>query len=129
MFIGVTLKLIIVSLFTLSVIMMNNMLSMGVERKNFDFALLKVMGADRIFIVINLLTNSLKYVLLANFIAYPIAYMVLQSVTEVFESFFGYKYNMSPTFSSLIGGLIIGVLVPIISALAPIWGVINNDLV
>lgn len=87
------------------------------------------MGADRIFIVINLLTNSLKYVLLANFIAYPLAYQALLSVTDVFSSFFGYKYDMSPTFSALGGGLIIGVLVPIISALAPIWGVINNDLV
>jgi hypothetical protein len=81
MFIGVMLKLIIVSLFMLSVIMMNNMLLMGVERKNFDFALLKVMGADRLFIVINLLSSSLKYVLFANFIAYPLAYLVLQTVT------------------------------------------------
>ena len=36
---------------------------------------------------------------------------------------------MRPTFSAIMGGLIIGVLVPIISALAPIWGVISNDLV
>ena len=77
MFIGVMLKLIIVSLFMLSVIMMNNMLLMGVERKNFDFSLLKVMGANRLFIVFNLLSSSLKYVLFANFIAYPLTYLVL----------------------------------------------------
>lgn len=35
------------------------------------------MGADRLFIVINLLSSSLKYVLFANFIAYPLAYLVL----------------------------------------------------
>lgn len=81
MFIGVMLKLIIVSLFTLSVIMMNNMLLMGVERKNFDFALLKVMGANKLFIVVNLLTSSLKYVLLANFISYPLASLLLDTVT------------------------------------------------
>jgi ABC-type lipoprotein release transport system permease subunit len=92
MFIGVMLKLIVVSLFMLSVIMMNNMLLMGVERKNFDFALLKVMGANRLFIVINLLSSSLKYVLFANFIAYPLAYLVLGAVTDVFQSFFGYKH-------------------------------------
>ena len=77
MFIGVMLKLIIVSFFMLSVIMMNNMLLMGVERKNFDFSLLKVMGANRLFIVFNLLSSSLKYVLFANFIAYPLTYLVL----------------------------------------------------
>jgi hypothetical protein len=84
MFIGVMLKLIIISLFMLSVIMMNNMLLMGVERKNFDFALLKVMGADRVFIVINLLMSSLKYVAFANLIAYPLAYLALQGITDVF---------------------------------------------
>jgi hypothetical protein len=84
MFIGVILKLIIVSLFVLSVIMMNNMLLMGVERKHFDFALLKIMGADRKFIVINLLTSSMKYVLLANAIAYPIAYYALNGVSSIF---------------------------------------------
>jgi len=92
MFVGVMLKLIIVSLFILSVIMMNNMLLMGVERKNFDFALLKVMGADRVFIVVNLLMSSLKYVAFANIIAYPLAYFTLDQITLVFESFFGYRH-------------------------------------
>lgn len=31
--------------------------------------------------------------------------------------------------SAIIGGLLIGVFVPIVSSLAPIWGVIKNDLV
>ncbi len=129
MFIGVILKLIIVSLFILSVIMMNNMLLMGVERKNFDFALLKIMGANRIFIVINLLTNSMKYVVLANFIAYPLAYFALGAVSNIFMDFFGYKYDITPTFDAIIGGIIIGVLVPILSAIAPIWNILKNDLV
>lgn len=87
------------------------------------------MGANKLFIVLNLLTSSLKYVLLANFIAYPLAYGVLGTVTDVFESFFGYKHEIKPTFYSLLGGVMIGVFVPIVSSIAPIWGVIKNDLV
>jgi hypothetical protein len=87
------------------------------------------MGADRRFVVINLLTSSMKYVLLANAIAYPIAYYSLSGVSNIFEGFFGYKYNINPTTNSIIGGLIIGVLVPIISAIAPIWSILQNDLV
>lgn len=92
MFVGVMFKLIICSLFLLSVLMMDNMLRMGVERKNFDFALLKVMGANRAYIVVNILAGSLKYVLVANLVAYPLAYLALQVVTAVFEDFFGYRY-------------------------------------
>jgi len=84
MFIGVMFKLIIFSLFLLSAIMMNNMLRVGVERKGFDFALLKVMGADRAFIVTNILASSLKFVVFSNFLAYPLAYLALQAITSVF---------------------------------------------
>ena len=84
MFIGVMFKLIICSLFLLSAIMMNNMFRVGVERKGFDFALLKVMGADRLFIIINILASALKYVFFANLIAYPLAYLALQGITSVF---------------------------------------------
>ena len=84
MFIGVMFKLIIFSLFLLSAIMMNNMLRVGVERKGFDFALLKVMGADRAFIVTNILASSLKFVAFSNFLAYPLAYLALQAINSVF---------------------------------------------
>jgi ABC-type antimicrobial peptide transport system permease subunit len=128
MFIGVMFKLIIFSLFLLSAIMMNNMFRVGVERKGFDFALLKVMGADRLFIITNILAGSLKFVALANIIAYPLAYFALQYITLVFQDFFGYRHEITPTGDAVLGGIFIGVLVPIISSIAPIWGVIRNDL-
>ena len=129
MFIGVVLKLIIVSLFILSVIMMNNMLTMGVETKQFDMALFKTMGANKVFIVIYILANSLKYVLISNLIAFPFAYFILSMMTEVFESFFGYKYEIYPTMPSIIGGLFIGILVPLISSISPMSDILNNNLV
>ena len=128
MFIGVTFQLLIFSLFLLSVIMMNNMFRVGIERKSFDFALLKVMGANRAFIVANILTGSLKYVVGANLIAYPLAYAGLQMVSSVFEDFFGYRYEILPSSDAILGGLFIGILVPIVAAIAPIWSVIRNDL-
>ncbi len=129
MFIGVVLKLIIASLFILSAIMMNNMLTMGVETKQFDMALFKTMGANKVFIVIYIMINSLKYVLISNFIAFPFAYFILRMMTDLFESFFGYKYEIYPTFGSILGGLLIGILVPIISSLSPMRDILNNNLV
>lgn len=128
MFIGVILKLIILSLFILSVLMMNNMLLMGIDRKSFDFALLKTMGANRFFIIISLLSSSMKYVLTANFFAFPFAYVVLGGVSGIFDTFFGYSYQVEPTVESVFGGLFIGVLVPVVSSIAPIWGIIKDDL-
>ena len=64
--------------------MMNNMFRVGIEKRNFDFALLKMMGANRPFIVANILIGSLKFVAVANLVAYPLAYGALQMVTSVF---------------------------------------------
>lgn len=129
MFLGVMLKTIILTLFVLSVIMMNNMLLMDVERKGFDFAVLKVMGADKTFIVVNILTGSLKFVGLANILAFPLAHIALFFMTQFFEDFFGFRYELTPTVESIVGGIIIGVFVPIFASISPIWGVINNKLV
>jgi len=71
---------------------MNNMFRMGIERKNFDFALLKVMGAERSFIIGNILAGALKYVAFSNLVAYPAAFIALKFITSVFEDFFGYRH-------------------------------------
>lgn len=84
MFIGVVLKLIIVSLFILSAIMMNNMLTMGVETKQFDMSLFKTIGANKVFLVIYILMDSLKYVLISNLVAFPFAYFTLGMMTDIF---------------------------------------------
>ena len=128
MIIGIILKLIILSLFILSVMMMNNMLNVGIERKGFEFALLKTMGAGRVFIILNLFIDSMKYVLVSNIIAFPFAYFALWGASGIFQDFFGYAYKVTPNFFSIMGGFFIGVLVPLISSIMPIWSVIKDDL-
>jgi len=56
------------------------------------------MGADKAFIVINILMSSLKYVGFANIIAFPLSYAALDVITLVFEEFFGYRYEIIPSF-------------------------------
>lgn len=107
---------------------MNNMLNVGIERKAFDFALLKTMGAGRIFIVVNLFVDAMKFVVIANIIAFPCAYFGLWGVSGVFQEFFGYAYHVEPNAFSIFGGFFIGVLVPVVSSIAPIWSVIKDDL-
>ena len=40
----------------------------------------------------------------------------------------GYYYDITPSFEAIVGGVIIGVLVPIVGSITPIWDVIKNDL-
>jgi len=92
-------------------------------------ALFKTMGANKVFIIIYILINSLKYVLISNFIAFPFAYFILRMMTDLFESFFGYKYEIYPTVPSILGGLLIGILVPLVSSISPMRDILDNNLV
>lgn len=64
--------------------MMNNMMLMGTDRKSFDFALLKTMGANKFFVIFNLLFSSFKYVFVSNIVAFPFAYLTLGLISSVF---------------------------------------------
>lgn len=52
------------------------------------------MGANRIFVIVNILIDSIKYVVIANIVAYPFAYMCMGLISQIFITFFGYYYSV-----------------------------------
>lgn len=84
MFIGVVLNLIVFSLFSLSVLMMYNMMMIGVETKNFDFGILRTVGMNRYSLVMAVLIDSVKYVVVANLLAFPASFKVLGWTSGIF---------------------------------------------
>lgn len=90
MFIGVVLKLIVFSLFCLSVLMMYNMMMIGVETRNFDFGMMRTVGLTRARLVMAVLVDSLRYVMLANLVAFPCSVGTLRMVSGIFTRFFGF---------------------------------------
>jgi ABC-type antimicrobial peptide transport system permease subunit len=92
-------------------------------------AVYKTIGANRVFVIFVVLIDSLKYVLVANIIAFPFAYIILTFAGDLFQEFFGFKYDIYPTPEAILGGLFIGILVPLISSLSPIASILNNKLV
>lgn len=64
--------------------MMNNMLTMTVNQRQFEMAVYKTIGANRFFVILVVLIDSLKYVIVANVIAFPFAYVILTFTTDLF---------------------------------------------
>lgn len=90
MFIGVILKLIVFSLFCLSVLMMYNMMMIGVETRNFDFGMLRTVGLKKRVLMVAVLVDSLRYVVVANLLAFPVSIMTLRVTSTIFTKFFGF---------------------------------------
>lgn len=80
MFIGVMLKAIIASLFIMSVLMLDSTLQTGLNKQKADIAILKVIGASRLHVAGHILGGAVRQVLMANLIAYPLAYLTFSSI-------------------------------------------------
>ena len=120
MFIGVILKLIVFSLFCLSVLMMYNMMMIGVESRNFDFGMLRTVGMNRRSLMLAVLVDSLKYVAVANLLGFPVSYGTLKLVSGIFTKFFGFEYVLTPTFDAVAIAVVVGFLVPVVASFVPI---------
>lgn len=118
MFISVILKLIVFSVFCLSMLMMYNMI--GVETRNFDFGMLRAVGINKKSLMLIVLVDSLNYVVVANIVAFPVSFWTLKLTTAIFTKFFGFDYVLAPTFDAIAIVSVIGFLVPIIAPLVPI---------
>jgi predicted lysophospholipase L1 biosynthesis ABC-type transport system permease subunit len=91
MFIGVMLKAIIVSLFLLSVLMLDSTLQMGVDRQKADLAILKVVGASRTHVAAHILGGAVRQVLFANLIAYPLVYLTFNAIESTVIELIGHR--------------------------------------
>jgi ABC-type antimicrobial peptide transport system permease subunit len=128
MFVGLMLKSVIVSLFILSTLMLHNTILLGVEQKKYNLSILKLLGADRKFVAYKILRQSLKTVLTANVIAYPLVFVAFQVIELLIKESIGYHVSVGFTLHSFIVGISIGFLVPVCASIFPIVTILNNDL-
>jgi ABC-type antimicrobial peptide transport system permease subunit len=129
MFIGVILKLIVFSLFCLSVLMMYNMMMIGVETRNFDFGMLRTVGMNKKSLMLTVLVDSLKYVLVANLVAFPVSFWTLKLTSGIFTKFFGFDYVLTPTFDAIAIASVIGFLVPLVASFVPIRVALGEKII
>ena len=63
MFLGIILSMIIVILFLLSVILLYTLLLITVETKTYDLGVLRVLGFNKLGVVLLVITQALSYVI------------------------------------------------------------------
>jgi hypothetical protein len=128
MFVALTLKSVIVSLFVLSTLMLHNAVLLAVEEQRCDLSVLKLLGADRSFVASKILRSSLRTVTFANLIAYPFVFVAFRSIEALLKQSVGYTVSVGFTPQSLFMGVLVGLLVPVCASILPIANILSNDL-
>lgn len=120
MFLGIILNMIIFVLFMLSLMLLYNLLLVSIETKNFELAVLRTLGLNKLGIIFLIIVQCLSYVIPAVISGMLIAIPGLEVIGNALKKSLGVKISNLPTANAVLFGLVIGILIPIFSSIFPI---------
>lgn len=128
MFLGIILNMIIFILLLLSVVLLYSLLLVSVETKTFEMGILRMLGFNKIGIILMIFIQSITFVLpgilLGLLLAIPCLYFAYIKIKDSS----GAQISVLPSINSVIYATSIGLLIPIISAYYPIKEALRQTL-
>ena len=128
LFLGLILSIIIVGLSFLSIILIYSLLIVGVETKTFELAVMRMVGMTRWNLVCYVLTNASAFAIPAWVLGLVIGQLAFLGIRSALAS--ALQVDIPPSLSpDAIGYATLGGIgIPLISAIAPMMGVLGQDL-
>lgn len=120
MFLGVILNMIVFILFMLSLMLLYNLLLVSVETKNFELAVLRTLGLNKVGVVSLILVQALSFVLPALVIGFTLSILGLMMVSNALKGILEVEISVFPTFNAFILALSVGTLIPLFASIFPI---------
>ena len=120
MFLGIILNMIIFILLLLSIVLLYSLLLVSVETKTFEMGILRMLGFNKIGIILMILIQSITFVLPGILFGLLFAIPCLYFAYTKIKDSSGAEISILPSLNSIIYASSIGLLIPVISAYYPI---------
>ena len=128
MFLGVILNMILFILFLLSVILLYSLLLVSVETKTFDLGVVRVLGLNKIGVIIMILLQSLSYVIPGIILGLILSIPALSYAGKALNNAIGVKIASYPTGFAAGFAVLLGLLIPLVSSYVPIREALKQNL-
>ncbi|KAM3144375.1 hypothetical protein pb186bvf_003539 [Paramecium bursaria] len=128
MFLGIILSMIIVILFLLSVILLYTLLLITVETKTYDLGVLRVLGFNKLGVVLLVITQALSYVIPAIIAGLTLSFPLLVYAVSALKASIGVEFAPVPTGNALALSICLGLLIPLASSIIPIREALKQQL-
>ena len=122
-------NMIKVMLIIISVLIIYSLLMQSIESKQFELAVLQMIGLQKSKVITVILAQSFFYVIPACMVAFATSVLILTKASEWSHREYKININKVPTLSSSIQGIIIGVLIPIFSSILPVRQALKRSIV
>jgi len=126
MFLGIILNIIIAILFGLSLLLLYNLLLISIETKNFEIAVFRTLGLNKIGVVSLILIQSLSYVIPAVILGLLCSFLGLYGINSALNSAIAVQISIYPTPNAILMALVVGTIIPLISSIIPIREALNK---
>ena len=121
LFLGLVFDIVILLFVVLSILLIYSMLMISVESKTFEFGVMRMQGLSKSGIVGMILLQGMMFVLPSMFVAFVMAIQQLGGLNKVlFSPDMGIDLSPLPTQFAVISACIIGLVIPLLSSIAPI---------
>mgnify|MGYP000848322605 FL=1 len=128
LFLGILLNIVIIVLFGQSVMVIYNLLLVKVETKTFEMGVLRTLGLNNAGIIELILVQTLIFVLPAIAIGLLSSIPFLGGVSAFLKDKLGADVDAKPSAESILYACMVGLLVPVISSIAPIVAALGKPL-
>ena len=116
-------------LIIISVLIIYSLLMVSVESKNFEIAVIRMVGLQKGGIIGLVICQSFLYVIPAIIFAFSLCVFCLSKASVYFEAEYKVKIDKFPSLDSSLQGIFIGTIIPLLSSILPIQAALKKSLV
>ena len=128
LFLGITLKLLIVILFILSSILIYNLLMATLNNKTFEFGVIRTLGLSKLGIAQLILIQALCFVIPGIILGLAASIPLLVLGRALLENKLLATIPIVPTGFGFMWALIVGIFIPLVSSYYPVKTALSKDL-
>jgi hypothetical protein len=127
-FLHLVFNLVLVLMFTISILLIYSLLMLSVESKSFDLGVMRMVGLAKYNVMVLVILQSFTFVLPAVIFGFSSGMVLLRVCKWYSETVLYMDFNAWPTTFSVCQALFLSILIPLASSIMPIRIVLQRNL-
>jgi ABC-type antimicrobial peptide transport system permease subunit len=119
-FLHLVFNLVVVLMFTISVLLIYSLLMLSVESKSFDLGVMRMVGLSKGNVMLLVVMQSFTFVLPAIIAGFSVSLVLLKAMQIYSEQVLYMDFESVPSISSVMQALFLSIAIPLMSSILPI---------
>lgn len=120
--------MVMLLLFSISVLLVYSLLMFSVESKSFDLGVMRMVGLSKNNVIVLIIVQSFMFVIPSIICGFSVSLIILRVAKHFAENNLHIDFEAMPTLASMLQALVLSTTIPLISSIMPIQIVLQRNL-